>query len=84
MQGAPILYALNRPCPCPVGTTHVDLSYSGNLSVQLLSLTTSSISAADGSRCFHREAAAHCWQAEMKFGTLQGLKNPIDSGAQTV
>ena len=36
--------------------------------------------------CFHREAAAaaHCWQAEMKFGTLQGLKNPIDSGAQTV
>lgn len=25
--------------------------------------------------CFHQEeAAAYCWQAEMKFGTLGGLK----------
>ena len=72
MQGAPILYALNGPPP-PINWGH--RCGSGNHSVQLLSPTTSSGSAVDGSLLLSPEAAAaRCWQAEMKFGTLGGLK----------
>lgn len=50
-------------------------NHSGNHLVQLLSLTTSSGSAVGGSLLLSpEEAAAHCWQAEMKSGTSGGLK----------
>lgn len=70
---SPYFEALNSHRTLSTGDTRCG---SGNTWYSCLSRYSGG-SAIGGSCCFHQEeAAAHCWQAEMKFGTL-GFKSQL-------